>query len=87
MDIGMSEYFKKAVVEIQNIFSEACDVRLEEYDKSRKEIVVSFLKPRDSSSPVVFQKNEMLKCERVYKIVEFDSNQNVSRVRHSRRRR
>jgi hypothetical protein len=84
MDNHIAEYFKKAAAEIQGTFENASDIRLEEYSKYREEIVVSFLVPKPltplhkamGTKPFIG-----LPVERVYKVIEFDAEHNVSKVK------
>ena len=86
MDKRIAEYFKKAAAEVQATFEDASDIRLEEFDKSRSEIVVSFLVPKPLTP---MQKsilelgslvNDVQPRERVYKSVEFDADENVKKI-------
>ena len=83
MDNHIAEYFKKAAAEIQGTFENASDIRLEEYSKYREEIVVSFLVPKPST---LLHKSISVPVpgtplERVYKVIEFDAEHNVSKVK------
>jgi hypothetical protein len=86
MDNLIAEYFKKAAAEIQGTFENAYDIRLEEYSKYREEIVVSFLVPKPMTP---LQKSWGMQvspltgvpAERVYKVIEFDAEHNVSKVK------
>lgn len=84
MDKNIAEYFKKAAFEVQNTFEDASDIRLEEYDKEKDEITISFL----VSSPVITSEQKIrekvlniVPAERVYKVIAFDAEHNVSKVK------
>lgn len=86
MNIG--ELYKKAI-EAAQIFardtSAQPEFRLEEFSKNDKggwDIVISFLLPRDARE-VLAQLNIALlnKFERVYKLIEFDQDENITAIR------
>lgn len=81
MDKNISEYFKKAAAEVQNNFDNVSDIRLEEYDKESEEIIVSFLVPKPMKTNAAFAMINAVPTERVYKIIQFDAEQNVSKVK------
>lgn len=77
---NIKELFKKAVTEINEVYPNAHDIRLEEYDKETKEVVVSFLlldnTPQGTQGSAL-QNILSPSFDRVYKTVKFDGKESV----------